>query len=89
MIWRDADRGTLARVDASTTRRRMMDIDMMPEHIEYKDGREYERERAEGFRTAALLGYGAMLAQNSDGRFKEVLVTLDKILWPQPIVAPQ
>lgn len=60
---------------------------MMPAYVEHKSDRQYERERAESLRTAALLGYGALLAHNTDGRFKEVLGAIDKILWPQPIVA--
>lgn len=59
-------------------------MDDMP-HIEYRDERSYEREKAETFRIAALLGYGAMLAHNEDGRFKEVLSKMDSILSPSPL----
>lgn len=50
--------------------------------IEYCDVREYERERAESYRGAALIGYGALQAFNSTGRFNLVLETMEKILWP-------
>lgn len=39
------------------------------------------------FRTAALLGYGALLAHNTDGRFAEVLKAMDNVLNPPQLIA--
>lgn len=48
--------------------------------IEYKDDRMYERERAESYRTAALMGFGALLARNIDGQYNAVLEAMAKSL---------
>ncbi len=56
-----------------------------PQFVQYRDSRDWQREQAENFRIAAMLGYGAMLAHNEGGRFKEVLAAIDKILNPTPL----
>lgn len=53
--------------------------------IETKSEAQYERERAENMRIAALLGYGALLAHNTDGKFNVVVEAIDKVLNPKPV----
>lgn len=50
----------------------------------YKGDREYERERAESYRNAALIGYGALLARNIDGQYTAVLTAMAKSLNIDP-----
>jgi hypothetical protein len=54
--------------------------------IESIDSAQMERQRAESFRGAALIGYGALLASNADGRFQLVLDAMGAVLWPQPFI---
>ena len=57
-----------------------------PGHIVHMSDRKSERQRADQYRIAALIGYGALLAHNKDGRYTFVLEALDKILFPKPPV---
>lgn len=62
--------------------------DFGPGYIEYRDEKEMLRGERERFRNAALLGYGAILARNSDGQLDQVLKAMDAILWPEPHQQP-
>ncbi len=51
--------------------------------IRYQDERDYMRLQADSYRGAALIGYGALLAANTDGRYKLVLEAMDHVLFPK------
>ena len=63
------------------------EIEWRPDFIETPSLVERLRERAENFRSAALIGYGALMAHNSDGELDQVIKAGQSILWPMPIMA--
>jgi len=49
---------------------------------EFRDDKSYLREEIERVKSAALLGYGALLAHNADGRYDLVLKAMRDPLFP-------
>lgn len=60
-------------------------FDLAPGRIEFRNESDHWRLLAEESRNAALIGYGALLAGNVDGRYKLVLETMDRVLFPKPL----
>jgi hypothetical protein len=50
--------------------------------VDYKDERTWQREQVDALRRSALLGYGALLAHNTDGRYDLVLAAMREPLFP-------
>lgn len=50
--------------------------------VEIQDERSWLREQVERVKAAALLGYGALLAHNTDGKYDLVLKAMREPLFP-------
>lgn len=55
--------------------------------LTYRDEKDHWRLLAEESRNAALIGYGALLAGNTDGRYKLVLDAMAQVLFQKPFNA--
>jgi hypothetical protein len=54
----------------------------MLDSTHYKSAEEIFSERAQQYRSVALLGYGALLVANDNGKYDRVIALMEKTLWP-------